>query len=304
MSMAARSFKSAGTRPDRAPPPIEPATLVALAEEGRVTVRVSTGDGHTRPLVARLAEIPGYRPTVGDRVLVARIADPDASPDEGPGEVRESAYVVAVIHAAAAPALVLGDGSRAELVEGALELRDGAGRLLVRYADGAAEVSAPSRDLKLSAPHGAVVIEAATDVSIDAARDLAQHAGRRVDVRAGDAGAAPQLRVEPAATRIKADRLHVEARSTCVATGEATLLARSLATTAESLAVNVERYELTATRVVEKARDVFRDVADLLQQRIGRARVMVDDSYALYTGRTVLESKEETSIDGKKILIG
>jgi len=305
--MTARSLKSVAARTHRSPPPIEPATVTALGddreEDGRrVTVRVSDGEGHTRPLVVRLAEIPGYRPTVGDRVLVARILE-HASSGEG-GEGGDHAYVVAVIHAAAAPALVLHDGSRAEVVLGALELRDAAGRLLVRYADGAAEVSAPSRDLKLSAPHGAVVIEAATDVSIDAARDLIHRAGRRVDVRAGDAGSAPQLRIEPATTHLKAERLQVEARQTRVATGEATLLARTLATTAESLATNVERYELTATRVVEKARDVFRDVADLLQQRIGRARVVVDDSYALYSRRTVMESTEETSIDGKKILIG
>jgi hypothetical protein len=297
MSMAANRLKSARNRAghDAPAPPIEAAGVVAVGEAGRVTVRVRAGDGHTRAVEARLAEIPGYRPTVGDRVLVARVA---------PGEEGEEAYVVAVLHASVAPALMLSDGSRAELVDGGLELRDGAGRLLVRYADGAAEVSAPSRDLTLSAPQGRVVIQAATDVAIDAARDVTQHAGRRVDVGAGASGAAPQLRVEPAATHVKADRLHVDARQSRVATGEATLLARSIATTAEVLALNVDRYELTANRLVEKARDAFRDVGGLLQQRIGRARVIVDDAYSLYSRRTVLESTEETSIDGKKILIG
>jgi hypothetical protein len=301
MSMAANRIKSARSGAARAghaaAPPIEAASVVALGEAGRVTVRVRAGDGHTRAIEVRVAEIPGYRPTVGDRVLVARVTP-------APSEDGEEAYVVAVLHASAAPALVLSDGSRAELVDGALELRDGGGRLLVRYADGAAEVSAPSRDLTLSAPQGRVVIEAGTDVAIAAARDVTHHAGRRVDVGAGVAGAAPQLRVEPIATHVKADRLHVEARSSRVATGEATVLARTIATTAEVLALNVDRYELTANRLVEKARDAFRDVGGLLQQRIGRARVIVDDAYSLYSRRTVLESKEETSIDGKKILLG
>jgi hypothetical protein len=290
MSMAARSAaKSIKTAV--APPPIEPATVVGLGDPGRVVVRVSDGEGRTRAVDARLAEIPGYRATAGDRVLVAHASAVDV-------------YVVAVIHASTPPAIVLPDGSRADMVEGALELRDRAGRLLVRYADGAAEVSAPSRDLTLSAPNGAVVIQAATDVTIEATRDLAHHAGRRLEARAGAAESVAQLRIDPKTTQVTSERLHVDARSSRLATGEATLLARTIATTAESLAVNVGRYELEATRIVEKARDAFRDVADLLQQRIGRARVIVDETYTLHTQRTVMESKDETTIDGKKILIG
>ncbi len=73
---------------------------------------------------------------------------------------------------------------------------------------------------------------------------------------------------------------------------------------AQSLAQRVETYELAAGRIYEKARDAFRDVSGLLQQRVGRARTLVSDVYALYSRRSVLVSKHETSVDGERILIG
>src|SRR5687767_7834112 len=147
----------------------------------------------------------------------------------------------------AAEFLSLRDGSTAEIVDEALELRDREGRLLVRYVDGTAEISAPSRDLRLSAPNGRVVLDAGTDVAIHASRDLDQRAGRRLDLGAGDPVAEPQLRLEPGQTHVRTARLDVETHVSRVVTGKATVLARSITTTAELLAQNVGKYELTAT---------------------------------------------------------
>jgi hypothetical protein len=227
---------------------------------------------------------------VGDRVLVAAGGD--------------GSYVIAVLHAAKPLSITALDGATAEAKDGALEVRDPEGRLLVRYAAGVAEISAPERDLRLSAPNGRVVIEAGMDVSIEAARDLSQRAGRRLDLGAGAPDATPQLQIEPAGTRVKATKLEVETRTSRLVTGQATILARSIATTAEQLATSVSRYELTATKLVEKTRDTFRDVADLLQIRARRSRTIVADTHAVHSRRTTLTSSEETTIDGKKILLG
>lgn len=212
---------------------------------------------------------------------------------------------VEAVRAAVPPgALSLPDGTTAAVAGEALELRDREGRLLIRYVDGCAEISAPARDLRLSAPHGRVVIEAGTDVSLRAARDLEHRAGRRVDLGAGDPAASPQLRLEPARAHLEVAQVCVAARASRLATVEATVVARSITTTAAVLAQSVGRYELTATKIVEKARDVFRDASGLVETRVGRARTLVEGVYSLCTGRSVLTSKEETSIDGKKILLG
>jgi hypothetical protein len=164
--------------------------------------------------------------------------------------------------------LALPDGASAELRDGALELRDGEGRLLVRYVDGTAEILAPAGDLKLSAPQGRVRLSAALDVEVDA------------------------------------QRVRVRATSTELESGRLSVVARHVGCTAERLAHNVERYELVAERLVEKTRHSFRDVAELLQTRVGRVRTLVRSTYALWSKRTVMSSSEDTSIDGRKVLLG
>ena len=270
---------------------VSPAVVLDLDEEAsRVRVRLLNNGTQVG---ARIAVFASYRATQGDRVLVA---------SDG-----EDAYVVGVLHAAraagAGDAIELPDGACAHVVDGALELRDPAGELLLRYADGHAELTTPHGDLVLAAPRGKICLKAATNVEIEAVRDVTHRAGRRVDTRVGE-HAQPQLRIGQGATEIHSERLDVVAQTSDLKTGRATIVAQGIATTARTLACTVERYDLKAERIVEKARDAFRDVTGLLQSRVGRARTMVDDVYALYSRRTVMVSKEDTSVDGERILLG
>jgi hypothetical protein len=283
---------------------VRPATIVELDEASdRARVRISAGRGATEPAPARIAHIPGYRATVGDRVLVASTPGAPSGLD---------LYVIAVLHAARAPAVTLPDGSAAEVRGGAIELRDPAGRLLVRYSDGHAEIAAPAGDLTLAAPKGRVVLQSGTDIAVDAARDVIHRAGRRIDLAAGrtpaetpsEADPAPELRVESGSASISVDRIALQAKAGRFAVGQVAVFARAIATTAERIATRAETHELTATCLVEKTRDALRDVSDLAETRIGRARTLVRDVYSLCSGRTVITSKEETTIDGDKILLG
>lgn len=263
------------------------AIITALDEERGGAFVGAPGGGEA---FAQIAQIAGYRPSVGDAVLVV-----------GDGV---ELFIIGALEAARRPALELPDGAVAEVHDGALELRDAGGRLLVRYASGEAEIAAPAGDLTLAAPAGRVVLRAGTDVAVDAARDVVHRAGRRVDLSAGDIASEPQIRLEPGAAEIAADQLGLRAKAARVAARQVEILAREVATTAERIATSAERYELTATRLVEKTRDAFRDVVELSQSRVGRARMIVRDLYSLTSKRSVMVSKEETSIDGEKVLLG
>lgn len=168
------------------------------------------------------------------------------------------------------------------------EIRDPEGRVLVRFEDGAAEIVAPSGDLRLSAPEGRVVLES----------------GREVVLSVGANKDAPQLRIGTSAVEVEADRVEVKSRVGRVVADQASVLAHRLTTTATSLTQTVERFELTATQIVERARDTFRETTELAQTRAGRVRTIVQDLYSLYSKRTALQSEEETSVDGKKVLLG
>lgn len=253
-----------------------PAAVVGPGDDpSHVRVRVAAGGPRSRSAVARLALAVPYRPAEGDRVLIA-----------GEGD---ELYVIGVLHTSAPQAIALADGGSVSVRESTMELRDREGRLLVRYEDGRAEIAAPAGDLTLSAPEGRVVIASGKDVSIAAGRDE---------------GATPQIRVGSATTSIEVDRLDVKSADSRVSAGRATVTAETLATTATALIQRAERFELTATRLVEKTRDAFREATDLAQTRAGRARTLVKDVYSLFSRRTSMESTEDTSIDGSKILLG
>ncbi len=275
--------------PAALPPSTEPAVVEDVGE--RLRVRRS-GDGASRAVVdARLARIPGYTPSVGDRVVVSF----------GSTE----SYVIAVLHAAAPEALLLPDGARAEVSGGRLDLRDVRGRLLVRYEDGHAEIAAPAGDLRLCAPEGRVVIESALDVALRSGRDVRIEAARRFEVTT-DAASSSATRLSLDATRatLRAPHVEVTSKSARLATSRATVLARSIAVTAENLAQTLVKYELTAERLVERTKDTFRDASDLAQTRAGRLRTIVKDVFSMHARRSVLVSTDETSIDGKKVLLG
>ncbi len=196
--------------------------------------------------------------------------------------------------------LELTDGSAAEVVDDALELRDPSGRLLLRYRDGSAEILAPDGDLRFAAPRGKIVLESATDVEIRAGRDIQQCPGRRVTMQAGDT----MIDVSPAGIRSRAPRLDVSVRESRITTGQVEVVARHVAIGAERIVTEVVRYELTAERLVERSRDTFREVSGLLQENVGRMRTFASGLRALYTERTVMVSKKDTSVDGSKVLLG
>ncbi|MEZ4299175.1 MAG: DUF3540 domain-containing protein [Polyangiaceae bacterium] len=168
------------------------------------------------------------------------------------------------------------------------EIRDREGRVLVRFEDGAAEITAPKGDLRLRAPEGRVVLES----------------GREVAISVGADTESPQLRIGTSAVEVESDRVEVKSRVGRVVADQASVLAHRLTTTATTLSQSVERYELAASQIVERARDTFRETTDLAQTRAGRVRTIVKDLYALYSKRTALQSEEETSVDGKKVLLG
>lgn len=200
--------------------------------------------------------------------------------------------------------LALPDGGSAELRGEALEVRDREGRLVVRYVDGAAEISAPSGDLRLSAPMGRVVITSALDVEIDAGRDVVQRAGRSFAVAAATSAEAPQLRVERERLEVRAGALDVQAQRSQAVIGTVAVIAHAIATTAERVAVSASVHELTAERLVERAHDAYREIAGLAEGRFGRVRALVRDVYALTSRRTVMTSSDDTSIDGSRVLLG
>lgn len=257
------------------------AVVLDVEGEGRVQLRLA--DGPT--VLARLASFGPYRPVAGDRVLVT------AHPH----------YVIGALHVAQAAAFRTADGAAAELHDDAIEVRDPQGRLLFRYEHGQATLLSEQGDLVLCAPEGTVRLEAGQDLELAAGRDLVARPARRSVTEIGNR---PRVTVDARATRFQSDHFDVEAKQSTVTVGEATIIAQGIATTAAHVIARVERYELEADRIVEKSRDVLRTCRELLETRAGRMRTRVKGAFSLSSRRTDLASEKDTTIDGKRVLLG
>lgn len=212
-----------------------------------------------------------------------------------------------------AKALLAPDGARAELRDGAMELFDPKGRLLIRYRNGALEVSAASGDLVLRAPSGAVRVAAGTDFVVEAERDVTLRAARAVDLSVGNPGPLDTEAAKSLGSRVHLDAkralvtsrlLELRARAAKLTTADLALVAQQVRTAATKIVTSAEDIETTSAHVVLRSKEVLEEVTGLLTQKLGRFRALVRESYSVKSNRTDLKSKEATSIDGKRVLLG
>lgn len=207
---------------------------------------------------------------------------------------------------APSPVLVASDGAQARLVEGRLEVLDREGRLLVRSVEGGVEVGPAQGDLRLRAPGGRVEIEAGLDVCVRAQRDVLMTADRSVETRVGgeDADLASRVRVEQRGTTIVGSSVDVRARRWRLVAGISEVVARELKTSATRVETTATDIDTTAERVVVRAKNVVEEVAELLESKVGRVRTLVRGVFSLRSRTTSLKSKDDTAIDGRRVLLG
>ena len=267
-------------------------TRAEVRSVGEAGALVVCRAGEREPVPARAAFLPGWQAAPGDQVLTA--------------EVDGETIVTSVLTATRPAALALGDGTTVRLESGGMQLVDADGRILVHYRDGHAEVAAPRGDLHLRAPTGRVHIEAATDVRIEATRDLVATGGRssEMSVEGATGELAPRVRVERGRVAVSAPELRADARSARLHAQAAAAVVRELATAADRIVTRATTIETTADKAVVRARTLVQQVSGLLETKAGRVRSLIEGAWSLRSTTTSLRSTDDTSIDGKRVLLG
>lgn len=272
------------------------ASVVSVGPANRVEVAVAGG----APWDAVLA-IPSYAPERGDRVLLAR------------GESGAS-YVIGVLVALRAVEQVVraSDGARAELssatsgLEGgeSLAVRDPAGRLLFEYhpGEGRSVIHAPERDLEFRA-EGRIDLLAGESVRVRGERQVELSAGRGANTEGAEAPAS-RVGLSTRGLEIEGPTLEAKANVAKAAFGEAHLVARAISTVSERSRHLAGLMEVRVTRLLEKARDVYREAEGLSQTRAGRLKLLADKTLHVFGQRAAVEAKDEVKIDADKIHIG
>lgn len=279
------------TRAERTNPP----AAYRTARTAPAAVTQLHGPGHARACFregdeasARVA-VPGYAPAVGDRVLVT-------VDDAG------DAWIVGVIEAA--PPTPLLDAALAEGPPGLETIRDRDGRLLFEYDPAAnrAVLHVPQGDLELVVPAGALRMRARDGVAIESAQDLALRAERAVEVSAAGATAAEsRLRLQAGEVSIVGSVLTAAADRAELLAKRAGLHAHTVETQAKRARHVVDVLEVRAGRIVERAKDVYREVERLSQTRAGRLRMVAKTAAELVGENTLLKARDRMKVKGERI---
>jgi len=101
-----------------------------------------------------------------------------------------------------------------------------------------------------------------------------------------------------------AERLSLRAPEVTVDAEQLTQRVGRLVTEADQIATSVQRWDLRAGKITERARDAFRDVKNLLQTRAGTVRTIARGGLSMFAARTHIRSKKDTAVDGERVLLG
>lgn len=275
--------------------------IVTATVEAVHGARVDVRSASFGAVSARLAVPAPYEPRPGDDVLVAAAED--------------GRYVIGVLRAlrlrpqdvAREEILSAPDGSTASLAheEGGSvwRVKDREGRLIFEHtiAEGGAQKS---------------VVHLDHDLDVRAAGDISLAAGGKVSIEGGAgaalrSAAAVELASEGSAVRLDRERARVEAtiletradRAELTAK-DASLVVGTLRSAIHRIRENADIVERTAGRVVERAREVYREVEGLSQTKAGRLKLVADTALSLLGTSTEVKAREDVKVKGEKIYLG
>ena len=216
---------------------------------------------------------------------------------------------VATLHPATSRLPLPGGGHAAlEAAEGSTVLRVYSRDTLVIEYDPETHrtrVMPEAGDLELAAPAGNLALCAQGRVTIEGGA-VAVRSRSEIDLAVADtAGASGSaLALNRATARLTAPTLEVAARQASLHVEETRYAGRDLVAKVASIRLVAGHVETLARTVVERTRNLYRAVEDLLETRAGRVRSLVDGTYHLKARDAVVRAERDVDVDGEKIRLG
>jgi hypothetical protein len=272
---------------DGAQPPIShgPAEVREVLSPRRVRLLM---DG---ALVDGTLAAVGYDdPREGDRVLALR---------DGP----RGAWVIGVL--APRPPSLLEEALEASATDASpVAVRDRRGRLLFEYDPERerAVLHVAAGDLELFVPEGALRMRARDGVTMESDADLTLRAGRSAVIEAAR-GEGPSARIA-----MQPGELTLVGSVLTAAADRAELLASKVGVKAHQVESHVDRVrtvakvlDVSAGRIVERAKDVYREVERLSQTRAGRLKLVAKATMHLVGENTLVKARDRMKVKGERI---
>ncbi|MCB9596890.1 MAG: DUF3540 domain-containing protein [Sandaracinaceae bacterium] len=252
---------------------------VVTAVLGPATVRLEA-EGASFDATALV--LGSWRPATGDRVLALR--------------EERGAWVLGVIGSIRAVAPVpqsrTRDGVHAVVAPDGdtLTVRGASGEVLFEHDARTGQSRVVARDLEVSA--GATL-------SLEAHEKVAVRAPE-IELTAGD----ESLRMSEPGTELRSSRLHAVLKEARVSALEGVLAVERLDSAVKQARSFVDVLELRAGRIVERAKETYREVDDVAQTRAGRIRTVAKTAFQVLAQRATVQAEEDLELMGDKIHLG
>lgn len=157
--------------------------------------------------------------------------------------------------------------------------------------------------ISASITRGALDAEVLRVVDADGRLLFEHNTGTRVTVIVAPEGdlelRAPRGKVKIVA----AEGFELDAPTLHAKVGEARVEGRSLSATFDRVKSAVGVIETRAERIIERAKNSYREVEELSQTRAGRLRLVAEKAVSLLGQRAVVKAKEDVKIKGDKVYL-
>lgn len=267
-----------------------PAGVIEKDESGgrfRVTIpHPESGSGYITPWVRLAIPLP-LDFHCGDRVLVAGNND--------------EFYIIGVLdHTPAGQTSV----NRLELTCGVkaeksatpesetLRVISKEGVLLFEYdaSTGKSRVNAPSGGLEFHADNGEIALCSSKSI--------------RLATLDSESGCQSSFTLEAGKMDFTSAELGITSGKGDFRIGETHFAGNALKGEVRTVRLAMKRFESTAETVVQKAKNIYQTVEELVQVHAGRMRALIEATLHVKSKRTFLKSEEDVKINGNKIYLG
>ena len=313
MTMPAAIDSSAAVEPAAVDPAaVEPAAVDPAASPGtRPSLRPAevcathgsdievTIDG--RAARARLALAGSYRLRAGDQVLVAESDDDTRYVIGVLRRLREADVVAETADGATVRMRAAEGGGHVLTVEGP----DGAVWFEHSPADGRSVVRAPTGTLEIRADSGDLDLVAHKRVRLNGGEGVELRSGRSVTLEVGDEGeAGSHLSLTARGAQLVVEELRARLdRADATVTGDVRLRAALIESVAEVVSTSARLIDDRADRVIERARESYREITELAQTRAGQVRLVAEKTFRVLAERTLLKARRDMILKGETIYL-
>lgn len=279
----------------------KPATITRAAN-GEVQVRIEL-DNASFNIEATSALLVPYTPSLGDTVLVT-------------GESIRHCYIIGVIDPSAkanndCQKISAKNGAKAlcKNIDGReiISVENEQGYLLFEYDanEKKSKIYAPQGDLSLNALHGNIDLVSGKNIRCSSLGNIMLESATAAQIRvAPKEDKQSAISLSDKGIVLSSDRIGVNAQEAKFQIKKGLYEGQSFKSVLDHSKLMVGKLETVASRILERAKNVYRTVDELQQTKANRVRTLVDGAYQLKSETSYIESKKSVKIDAEKIHLG